>query len=207
MSDISRTSRSRQGSTRRQVLRLGGGGALLLPLLDVGVGRAASLAGPSAKRFITHFVPNGVVPQEWWPDGSENDFRLRQILQPLESHKANLLVMKGIANAVAHNTPSQQDGHTSAIPSFLGGVAPTFPIEGSHAPHGQEITIDQVIANHIEQGGVVLKKKSLQLGHSHDGFLGEVICYAGPEKPLIPIGGPADFFKMLFEDPSAVTDG
>src|SRR5262245_56040260 len=91
--------RALRSLTRRDVLRLGGGVALYLPLLEA-CGRAggstpprartasqAQALGTTAQRFLAFMTPNGVVPEEWFPAGGETDFTLGQILAPLEEHR------------------------------------------------------------------------------------------------------------------------
>src|SRR5262249_42023728 len=91
--------------SRRDVLRIAGSVALFLPALEA-CGRAGGTAsaerlggasqrlGVTAKRLLSLKIPDGTVPDAWFPTGTESSFQLGQILQPLEAHKSNMIVMK-----------------------------------------------------------------------------------------------------------------
>ena len=92
-------------------LGIAGAGAMATPFLTSAPGRAED-AFPT--RFLVFFSPNGTIPEEWSPDGGERDFVLRRILEPLEPHREDLLILDGLdidvgsAPARAHERPQQR---------------------------------------------------------------------------------------------------
>src|SRR5262245_26427294 len=53
-------------------------------------------AGKSPVRMAFLFVPNGVSIPDWTPTAEGADFQLPYTLQPLQSHKNELLVLSGL---------------------------------------------------------------------------------------------------------------
>jgi hypothetical protein len=83
--------------SRRAVLRGTAGVAIALPWLEVmePCRTARAAAGP-AQRFVAVFTPGGTVLENWRPSGSEQDYQLSTILQPLEPVKGRVLVLGGL---------------------------------------------------------------------------------------------------------------
>jgi uncharacterized protein DUF1552 len=100
---------------RRTVLR-GLGASLALPCLDImrGVSRAEAAAAPPV-RLACLVQPNGVYPPAWEISGEGRDFRLTNILQRLEKHKQDLIVISNLDNAGVR-------GHVQMTCAFLTGV-------------------------------------------------------------------------------------
>src|SRR5262249_3632389 len=91
---------SAQTISRRAVLR-GFGTAIALPWLE-----AMAPAPPIAKAGATKarampmaffYVPNGVHMPSWTPKDAGRQFKLPQILKPLEPFRNDLLVLTGLA--------------------------------------------------------------------------------------------------------------
>jgi hypothetical protein len=153
-----------------------------------------------AQRFFAYKVPDGVVPEAWFPTGgTETNFELGAILQPLAAHKGDMLLMKGVHNLVADNTPGA-NGHAEGVSSLLSGKMAID--KGGNEWAGSGISIDQVIASDFEQRGIVSKKKSLELGPTAGGGYG-TIAFAGSEQPLPGYNDPVSLFAMLFDNPGA----
>jgi Protein of unknown function (DUF1552) len=55
-------------------------------------------AAPTApKRLIVFWTPNGVVQDKFWPMGNTgSDFTLNEVMKPLEPHKKELTILKGV---------------------------------------------------------------------------------------------------------------
>ena len=83
---------------RRTVLR-GLGASLALPCLDImrAAQGAESTAAPPV-RLACLIQPNGVFPPAWEISGEGRDFRLSNILEPLEKHKQDLVVISNLDN-------------------------------------------------------------------------------------------------------------
>ena len=67
-------------------------------------GAAGATAGagggdPGPVRLLIFYTRSGTTYPEWWPTGSERDFVLHQVLQPLEPFKSDLIVVSGLSNA------------------------------------------------------------------------------------------------------------
>lgn len=199
-----------KGLSRRAVLRGLGGTVIALPFLDamVGIGRRAtaqSLQFP--KRFVVWYTPNGTVPKNFWPrrstPGSETDFSLSPILEPLAAHKDDLLVLEGI-DLLAGIDKGPGDAHQKGTGTCLTGVVlqdGDFPGDaGESAGWADGISIDQHIANHV--GGETLFR-SLEFGVMVQGSsVRSRISYRGPGQPLPPENDPYSMYLRLFGDPS-----
>jgi hypothetical protein len=150
---------------RRTVLR-GAGVALALPFLDAMRPRVALSAQAAApKRFVVFFSANGTIMDQWQPTGTETDFTLSPLLAPLEAHKADLLIMRGLNNEAAHIY--NPNAHDASMTTMLTGDALVLGPSGTgRAGHVLDGTcngpsIDQEIARVI---GGATKIPSLELG-------------------------------------------
>jgi hypothetical protein len=80
---------------RRALLSRVGSAALALPFLEA-TGPRRAWAQPLARRarnFLMITMPNGIDPATFWPTGGETDFVLPAVLQPLEKHRNELLII------------------------------------------------------------------------------------------------------------------
>ena len=101
--------------SRRRLL--GGLGALTVALTSP-IWRAATVFGkdapaPAAKRFIGIFSANGTIASEFFPApaSSPTSLKLPKILAPLEAHKAQLMVLKGVhMNSTIEELALMRDG-------------------------------------------------------------------------------------------------
>ncbi len=85
------------------------GSPLLLP--------EAAIANTGApQRLVVVFTPNGTVPESFWPVtlGSESEFMLNSIMQPLAAYQNRLLVLKGLNIEVAKTGPGGPHQKVSA---------------------------------------------------------------------------------------------
>src|SRR4051812_13588062 len=94
--------------SRRAMLRGASGLTLALPWLEA-MGQTAT----PPKRVLFMFTPNGTVPAKFWPTGSETSWVASPILQPLDKHHADLLVLKGLNMVSATHGPGES--HTRGI--------------------------------------------------------------------------------------------
>ncbi len=193
----------RRSFSRRHLLQTAAGGALALPLLnDVYAprdARAQSLTSP--KRLIICFSPNGTIPGAWVPTGSGADFKLGEILQPLERHKQDLIVVDNLSAQAAIHSPGG-DAHGLGVGTLLTGIevlaGDTFAAgmggPGSGWPGG--ISVDQFIADKI---GGTTKFASLQ--YTTKRMVGNIwsrLSYRGAALPVTPMDSPADAFDFVF---------
>src|SRR4029077_1816129 len=85
---------------RRQFIKHIGLSSASLPFI-MGL-PSLGLAAPARprQRLIVMFSPNGTIPSAYWPDETGGDFKLKEILKPLEPFKDRMLVLNGLSNKV-----------------------------------------------------------------------------------------------------------
>jgi hypothetical protein len=128
--------------SRRRMLK-GMGAAIALPFLEAMLPsglRAASLS-PTPRRAAFLYMPNGIHPDRWTPEGTGSQFTLSPILQPLQGLKQEILVLTELMNK---NSLGTRDGHYTKIANFLTSmeVANTTGIDISAGG----ISVDQLMA-------------------------------------------------------------
>src|SRR5437763_142642 len=188
-------------NTRREFLRGMGLGAAALPFL----GNLPCLASPNEGkrklRLIVMFSPYGTIPPAFWPDEECDSFTLKESLKPLEPFKNRTLILHGVSDRVR----GDGDAHMRGIGCLLTG-AELFPGNiqgGSDTPAGwaSGISIDQEIKNFLQKDPATRTRfGSLEFGvmvpERADTWTRMV--YAGPNKPIEPIGDPYQMFAKLY---------
>ena len=185
---------ARRNPTRRQLLKALGvsaGAAPLLPALD---GWAQNAARP---RLLLVFTPDGMVPEKWWPTGTETAWTLPAdgTLEPVMKHKADMIVMKGLP----HKT-SGSGAHEQAMGSLFTGNSLLGNKRSGAA------SIDQIIAKQMPK---VTDFPSLQFGvQSFYGGEGDLtskrtnvnsyIIYTGPGEMVPAESDPYVIFDRVF---------
>lgn len=147
---------------RRTFLR-GLGATVALPLLDAMMPvRALAEAAGAAKKIPTRmaflFVPNGAHMPDWTPTATGADFDLPYILQPLQPHKNQLLVLSGLTQDHGRSNNDGGGDHARSAGSWLTCAQP-LKSEGSQIRVG--ISADQIAA---EKVGRETRYGSLELG-------------------------------------------
>ncbi len=197
--------------SRRTVLR-GAGVALALPFLDAMRPRVAK-AATAPKRFVVFFSANGMIKDQWQPTGTETDFTLSPILQPLEAHKSDLLIMRGLNNEASYLY--DPNAHDTSMTTMLTAnkllVGPSGTGRAGHVLDGTAAgpSIDQEIARVI---GGETRLSSLELGvQSTTTILEPMVvrmCYRGTPgnaKSVPPEDDPQKVFTRLFMDAGSST--
>jgi len=167
-----------------------------LPSLGFGADRAAA-----RQRLVIMFSPNGVIPQNFWPDQEGEDFTLKESLTPLEPFKSKLLTLHGVCDKVR----GDGDSHMRGIGCLLTGVE-LFPGNiqgGSHTPAGwaKGLSIDQEIKNYLQSKPETKTRfGSLEFGvqvpERADTWTRMV--YTGPNKPIAPINDPYQMLNKFY---------
>src|SRR5687768_6797719 len=145
---------------RRAFLR-GLGAAIALPMLDAMAPKrafGAVAAGKPPVRMGFMFVPNGAHMPDWTPAMDGADFDLPWILQPLQPHKSELLVLSGLTHDKGRANADGGGDHARAAASWLTGAQP-LKSEGSQIRVG--MSADQYAAQLI---GQETRFASLELG-------------------------------------------
>lgn len=182
--------------TRRQWLTGLGATCVGLPWLEASCGSAHAQDAPL--RLVVFFSPNGTIPKNFWPNGSETDFSLSPILSPLAAHKDSLLVLGGLDNIVSKMGPG--DAHQKGMGSCITG-SPLLEGEfqgmgGQIAGWASQASFDQYIAEALSPP---TKFKSLEFGVGIEGaHVGTRLAYAGANRPIPPQTDPYGMFSRIF---------
>lgn len=188
--------------SRRTFLR-GAGVALALPWLDAMTpARAiqAAEAGAAPVRMAVLFMPNGVHPKMWTPEGIGTDFKLSPILEPLADLKDQLLVLTNLG----HQACRTGDGHYVKTAGLLTGTTITKTVGIDLNCNG--VSMDQIAARTV---GKLTPLPSLELGTEpvqtgvdnavgYTRVYGAHIAWAGPTSPLAKEISPRLVFERLF---------
>src|SRR5437773_5384845 len=186
---------------RREFIKRFGLSAATLPFL-IGL-PSLGLASPARprQRLIIVFSPNGTIPPAFWPDDTGKDFKLKEILSPLEPFKDRMLVLHGLSNKVR----GDGDGHMRCMSCLLTGIE-LFPGNiqgGSDTPAGwaSGISIDQELKNFF-QGREDTRTRfgSLEfgVGVTDRADPWTRMSYGGPNKPIAPISDPYQMYQKLY---------
>lgn len=197
--------------SRRALLRGAGGIALGLPFLDVMAPRVSLAQASTPKRFVVVFTANGMIKDQWQPGGGETDFTFSPILSPLEAHRNNLLIMRGLNNEASYiYGPNAHDASmTTLLTADAMLVGPSGTGRAGHVLDGTAAgpSIDQEIARVI---GGETKLSSMELGVQSTTTILEPMptrmCYRGSPgnaKSVPPEDDPQKVFTRLFMDANA----
>ena len=198
---------TKKALSRRTVLKALGV-ALPLPLLDAMVPAATALANTPAKpvmRFGAVYVPNGVIPGEWFPETEGSGFEFSKTLKPLEPFRDRLLIVSGLDSVPPPPKGERQyNNHADASTRFLTDVTPSRNLRAG-------VSVDQVAAKVLSRDTVLpsleLATESVDSGTSCDFGRSCVytgtIAWAGPTAPLPMEHDPSAAFVRLFGDASS----
>jgi len=198
---------TKKALSRRTVLR-GLGAAVSLPLLDAMVPSLTALQLTPAQprmRFGAVYVPNGVIPGQWFPTAEGSAFEFSPSLTPLEKFRDHILVTSGL-DSVPPPPPGerQYNNHADASTRFLTDVTPSRTLRAG-------ISIDQILARHIGQDTALpsmeMTLEPVDSGASCDFgrsciYTG-TISWAGATQPLPMEHDPSAAFVRLFGDGTA----
>jgi hypothetical protein len=192
--------------SRRRFLR-GVGASIALPALASLAPREAFAArarvrAPTRMAFV--YVPNGAIPDAWWPAGEPGtDFALSPTLAPLAKVQKHLQIISGLDDLSANPGSDGAGDHARAGGTFLTGVR-IKKTAGSDIHAG--ISIDQVVANQI---GHQTRFASLELscdavrksGECDSGYACAYeynMAWRSHNQPLSPEHNPQFVFERLF---------
>src|SRR6266487_3986331 len=186
---------------RRQFIKTLGLSAASLPFL-MGL-PSLGLASPARprQRLIVMFSPNGTIPPAFWPEDTGADFKLKEIMEPLEPFKQRLLVLHGVCNKVR----GDGDNHMRGMSCLLTGIE-LFPGNiqgGSDTPAGwaSGISIDQELKNFFqgrEETRTRFGSLEFGVGVTDRADPWTRMSYGGPNKPIAPISDPYQMYQKLY---------
>jgi len=166
----------------------------------------AVAAAPVRTAFV--YVPNGIIPSSWWPEGDGGkDFALSPTLQPLEKVRKEVQVISGLEDLSANAGPDGAGDHARAGGTFLTGVR-IKKTSGADIYAG--VSIDQVMAGKI---GHLTRFPSLELtcdsvrkaGDCDSGYscaYGYNMAWRSATQPVMPDPNPRQVFERLFGEGS-----
>jgi hypothetical protein len=193
---------SRFPISRRTVLR-GAGAAIGLPWLEAMMPSRAQAAVDASRppvRMAALYMPNGVHPDMWTPEGVGRDFQLSPTLTPLQDLKDDILVLTQLWNQGSKGG----EGHYVKISGFLTCTTITKSLGVDISCNG--VSMDQVAA---QRAGKKTPLPSLELAMSavstgvdknvgYTRVYGSHIAWSGPSSPLPREINPQLVFERLF---------
>ena len=135
--------------SRRSFLAGIGLSSALLPLLDIEPARGAAAVAP--KRFCALVWPDGVVPNSYFPSGSETSFTLSDVLSPFAPHRDQIIILDNIENRPMMDQFPSFGGHASLPYLLTGGPGKSFNSGGEGGAIGDSISLDQYVANELQK--------------------------------------------------------
>lgn len=176
---------------------------LALPTLWSGLPRQAwaNESGIPPLRMVYWYVPNGIVMNEWTPNGAGENYDLKRILQPLAAVQSDVSVLTGFENFAAN--ASQPGDHARGTGSFL-TCQQVFFTSGADIYNG--ISVDQVYAQAIREevtfGSIELGMEGGSVSGSCDsGYpcaYPRNISWASATAPMSKVTNPRTAFGRLF---------
>jgi len=165
---------------------------------------AAPAVAAAPKRMAFLYVPNGIIPSAWWPEGgAARDFALPRTLEPLGKLRSQVQLISGLEDLSADPGPDGGGDHARAGGTFLTGVR-IKKTAGADIHAG--VSIDQVVAQQI---GHLTRFPSLEL--TCDGVRKSGDCDSGyscayeynlawrsATQPVSPEPNPRLVFERLF---------
>jgi hypothetical protein len=197
--------------SRRTVLR-GLGVTMCLPLLEAMETGTAYARAPKAAakpkapvRLAVLYMPNGVNPRAWQPEGYGADWELSPILAPLSGVKSDILVFTELMNQQS----IEGDGHYVKVAPFLTGTHIT-KTTGAELRCGG-ISLDQLVAQRV---GNLTPLPSLELSVEspttyvdtnvgYTALYGSHISWSSPTTPVTREINPQMAFDRLFRSSNA----
>jgi hypothetical protein len=193
--------------SRRTLLR-GGGVALGLPWLEA-MGPARALAANAKSelnkvrppvRMAVLYMPNGVHPGMWTPEGEGRDFKLSPTLEPLAAFKDDIVVPTNLWNQASKGN----EGHYVKVSGFL--TCTTITKTQGVDLNCNGVSMDQLAA---QRAGARTPLPSLELGISpvstgvdvnvgYTRVYGAHVAWSGPTSPLAREINPVFVFERLF---------
>lgn len=132
---------------------------MALPFLEAMLPKALAVTSPKAPiRMAFLYVPNGMHMNEWTPKQVGADFDLPYIMDPLRSHKNDIMVLTGLTQDKGRNNGDGPGDHARAAATWLTGAQP-LKSESSQIRLG--VSADQVAAESI---GSDTRFASLEVG-------------------------------------------
>ena len=197
--------------SRRRLLGGLGGSLLAGTFCDRLIAPARASDSLYAKRLIVLFTPDATYQEYWKPDVLSDgtfSFESGSMLEPLDSHKEDLILLQGLDVYNAPNSVSCQ--HAYGLGAMLTNVAQrsVYGGGGMYGGDGGEgtptngMSLDQYDASII---GNETRFRSLELGvqtnvgtfYTDDAYTR--MCYSAPGVPVVSDDNPAHVYSRLYD--------
>lgn len=184
---------TKTATTRRQLLKAFGASAALSPFVPT---LDAWAQGNAPVRLLLVFTPDGIVPDKWWPTGSETawNFPADGIMAPLNAHKPDMIFFKDM--------PRFNGGSGGAHEHAMGGLWTGNSINANQA---MAPSVDQIIASKLPK---VTDFQSLQFGvqsffnagdaNAKAASVNSYMIYSGPRARMPAESDPYKAFDRVF---------
>jgi hypothetical protein len=192
---LGKVGNGKMSPSRRQLLKALGISAAAAPMIPALNGWAAG-ATAAPKKLLLVFTPDGIVPEQWWPTGTETawNFPAGGICEPLNKYKEKMIFFKDIARATG--------GSGGAHEHAMGGLWTGNSIASNQ---GMAPSVDQIIAKQI---GKATDFESLQFGvqpffdsgdaNAKTASVNSYMIYSGPRARVPAEGDPYKMFDRIF---------
>lgn len=189
-------SRRLTGLSRRDLLRTAGASGLALPFFGAFAkpARAGALVAP--KRFVVLTHRQGTVMSQWAPTGTETQFTLSPILEPLAAFQDRMVVIAGLDNKISAFN-SAGNGHDNAELTLMTAMPYQDQTASVLQPGGPGIA--QVIADRISTTTPFSRLDfGVGGGTSGGGLSGQRVFAHGAGLPVTTTNDPDRAFASLF---------
>jgi hypothetical protein len=203
---------------RRTLLRGAGGAAVALPVLDAmltlggRLPRAYAQDGVAPRRLVIFFTAEGFQMSDWRPiaGAGPSDFRLSQVLSPLEPVKGRSLFIEGVPMSSSFDARQRAAGHPAGAQAVLTGAW-----AGDGSSYGGAVgrlagfspypSIDHLIGKAI---GSKTRFPALYFGVAGGGTAPATRPFVGEgQKGISPQNVPGAAFDQIFRDFNAAAAG
>lgn len=200
---------TRQAVPRRTFLR-GLGAAVALPYLDAmtpAMANTGAMKAPVRMAFV--YVPNGMDMRNWNLDYEGRLDRLSPILEPLEQHRQDILMMSNLTHNTGRALLDGAGDHGRCGGSYLTGVQVKKSVTDIRAAK----SVDQYVADHLAgqtrfPSLEVGLEDSRQAGNCDSGYscaYTNNLAWRSETQPLPPILNPRMLFERLFGNAAGLT--
>lgn len=150
---------------RRTLLKAISGALVASPLLPLLEARGQVPSMP--RRLLLFFTPHGTIYDQWRPGGSDTNYTLSPILQPLAAHRSKMVVIDGLRMNGEYHPNCGFAPHPIGMTTLWTGSRVNdieTVVAGGNVPAGVWSTgpsIDQVLSNRLNAGTPF---RSIELG-------------------------------------------
>jgi len=197
--------------SRRRLLGGLGGSLLAGTFCDRLMAPARASDSLFAKRLIVLFTPDATYQEYWKPDVlSDGTFSFEEgsMLEPLASHKDDLILLQGLDVYNAPNSVSCQHAYglgamlTNVAQQSVYGGGGMYGGDGGEGTPTNGMSLDQYVASII---GNESRFRSLELGvqtnvgtfYTDDAYTR--MCYSAPGVPVVSDDNPAHVYSRLYD--------